>query len=108
MSDAFDEILAVISASDLDLNKVVLSNLLGLVTGDISTEKAVLEHCLRMNSEDLSRGAFKVDVDKVAHFKARKILSKVRRGAARSEVTKKHCTALRYCAFSLLRSYTSL
>mmetsp|Transcript_13644 Transcript_13644/g.27935 ORF Transcript_13644/g.27935 Transcript_13644/m.27935 type:complete len:383 (-) Transcript_13644:16-1164(-) len=76
MSDAFDEILAVISANDLDLSKIVLSNLLGSVTGDISTEKAVVEHCLRMNSSDLGGGAFKVDVEKVAHFKARKILSK--------------------------------
>ncbi|GMH76941.1 hypothetical protein TrLO_g9988 [Triparma laevis f. longispina] len=78
LSEAFDEILAAISANDMNLESIDLENLLKSVTGDISTEKEVVAHCLHNNSTPLSSSdsLFKMDVAKIATFKAKKILSK--------------------------------
>ena len=43
MSEAFDEILAVVSANDWDLDSIELPKLLKSVKGDISTEKSVVK-----------------------------------------------------------------
>jgi len=78
MADAFEEILAVISANDWDLDVVELPKLLKSVKGDISTEKTVIAHSLTVNSKDGidSNQVCQLDVSKIASFKARKLLSK--------------------------------
>ncbi len=78
MNAAFEEILAVVSAEEWDLDSVSISNLSKAVTGDISLEKEVVAHCARLNSNGEPSDAddeLSLSPSKIAVFKARKLLS---------------------------------
>jgi hypothetical protein len=78
LTDAFEEVLALVSSNDLPLDKIsVPKQILSSVTGDVSLEKDVVRHVCRINST--ARGekgdVVALDKDRIATFKAAKLLS---------------------------------
>ena len=80
--EVFGEVLAVISELDMDLEKVVIRDVISGVRGDVSLEKEIIEHMLKLYAVDIedleaskSCSFVKLDPKKIAIFKASKILS---------------------------------
>ena len=73
MSEAFEEILACVSANDWDLNAVEVDKIIKAIGGELGTERAVLTHVLSINSENGvdDSNTCQLDVAKIAKFKAR-------------------------------------
>ena len=70
--------MLLISSNDLDLDDISIEkHIITNVTGDVSLEKDVVRHVLRINSQDRSGKSpnVKIDVARIATFKAQKLLA---------------------------------